>query len=275
MASTKNQAKVILHWLNSSRAQRILWLMTELKVPYEIKVYHREKTAFAPPELTKIHPLGKSPVITVIPPPSGTGAKAEPIVLAESGFISEYICEHWGRNSPLVPKKWKDGQEGAVGGETAAWLRYQYLMYYAEGSLMPFLVFFLVTSNLKSPQVPFFVRPITGAIANKINSVFIMPNVRKNLELLEGYLKTPPEEGDGTGYLCGDHLTAADIMLSYPLFAVRERAADFTIDGESVKSKFPTTFAYLERLEKEPGYVKSVEDIEAIDGKFKLLPDSS
>lgn len=118
----------------------------ELKVPYELKVYHREKTAFAPPELAKIHPLGKSPVITVIPPASA-GPDVEPQVLAESGFISEYLCDHWGRNSPLIPKKWKDGQDGAVGGETAAWLRYQYLMYYAEGSLMPFLVFFLVTSS--------------------------------------------------------------------------------------------------------------------------------
>ena len=132
----------------------------------------------------------------------------------------------------------------------------------------------LTPADLKSPQVPFFIRPLTSVIANKINSAFIIPNVGKNLELLEMYLKTPPEEGDGTGYLCGDHLTAADIMLSYPLFAVRERAADFNIEGESLRSKFPATFAYLDRLEKEPGYVKSVEDIEAIDGKFKLLPDS-
>lgn len=243
-------------------------------MPYEIKVYHREKTAFAPPELAKVHPLGKSPVITVIPPASA-GPDVKPQVLAESGFISEYLCDHWGHNSPLVPKKWKDGQEGAVGGETAAWLRFQYLMYYAEGSLMPFLVFFLVTSNLKGPQVPWLVRPISSAIANKINGVFIMPNVKKNLELLESYLAAPPSEADGTGYLCGDHLTAADIMLSYPLFAVRERASDFTIDGASLPSKFPKTFEYLERLEKEPGYLQSVEEIKKLEGgKFKLLPDS-
>lgn len=102
-----------------------------------------------------------------------------------------------------------------------------------------------------------------------------MPNVRKNLELLESYLATPPSEADGTGYLCGDHLTAADIMLSYPLFAVRERAAEFTIDGATIQTKFPKTFEYLARLEKEPGYVQSVETIEKLEGKFKLLPDSS
>lgn len=93
-----------------------------------------------------MHPLGKSPVITVQPPASA-GADVQPLVLAESGFIVEYLCEHWGRDSPLVPTKWKEGKEGQVGGETAAWLRFQYLMYYAEGSLMPFLVFFLVTSS--------------------------------------------------------------------------------------------------------------------------------
>lgn len=128
--------------------------------------------------------------------------------------------------------------------------------------------------DLRGPQVPWLVRPISGAIANKINSVFIMPNVRKNLELLESYLATPPSAADGTGYLCGDHLTAADIMLSYPLFAVRERAAEFTIDGASIQTKFPKTFEYLARLEKEPGYVQSVETIEKLEGKFKLLPDS-
>ncbi|KIH93101.1 glutathione S-transferase [Sporothrix brasiliensis 5110] len=268
-----NQAKVILHWLDGSRAQRILWLLNELKVPHELKIYHREKTAFAPPELAKIHPLGKSPVITVIPPASA-GADAKELVIAESGFIIDYLCEHWGHNSSLVPKKWKDGQEGAVGGETAAWLRYQYLLYYAEGSLMPFLVFSLVTSNLRGPQVLWLIRPISSAIANKINNVFIVPNVRKNLELLESYLTTPPAEGDGTGYICGDRLTAADIMLSYPLFGVRERAGGFTIDGKSFQERFPKTMEYLGRLENEPGYLESVETIKKLEGKFEVLPDS-
>lgn len=128
--------------------------------------------------------------------------------------------------------------------------------------------------DLKSPQVPWIIRPISGAIANKINSVFIMPNVRKNLELLESYLATPPSPSDGTGYLCGDHLTAADIMLSYPLFAMRARAAEFPADGGSMQTRFPKTFEYLGRLEKEPGYLKSIETIETVDGKFRLLPES-
>lgn len=192
--------KITLHWLNASRAQRMLWLMLELKVPYELEVYHRAKTAFAPPELKKIHPLGKSPVVTIELPTPG----AEPIVLAESGFITEYLCEHYGADTNLVPKKWQEGKENQLGGETAAYLRYKYLMHFAEGTMMPYLVFFLVTSNLKSPQVPWYVRPISTAIANKINASFLLPNVRRNLQLIETFLTTPPAPEDGTGYLCGD-----------------------------------------------------------------------
>ncbi len=103
--------------------------------------------------MLKVHPLGKSPVILIEPPVTDKAkAKPEPIVLAESGFIVDYLCEHWGSNSTLVPKKWQDGKDGQVAGETAAWLRYKYLLYYAEGSLMPFLVFFFVTSSRWLPS---------------------------------------------------------------------------------------------------------------------------
>lgn len=92
----------------------------------------------APPELTKIHPLGKSPVVTVTPPGGG-----EPIVLAETAFVVQYLSEHFGDGS-LVPKRWKDGQEGKVGGETAEWMRYQYIMYYAEGSFMSMMTMYFI-----------------------------------------------------------------------------------------------------------------------------------
>lgn len=87
----------------------------------------------APPELKKIHPLGKSPLISVQAP----GA-AEPIVLAESGLIIEYLVDHFGPS--LAPKRWQEGKEKQVQGETEEWLRYRYFLHYAEGSLMPYLV---------------------------------------------------------------------------------------------------------------------------------------
>jgi hypothetical protein len=127
--------------LEQSRSQRIVWLLEELGFPYEIEVFHRNKqTMLAPPELQKIHPLGKSPVISVTPAAGG-----EPIVIAESGFMTEYLCMHAPEHKQhLVPKRWKDGQENKVGGETEAWMRHQYFLHYAEGTLMPMLVMGLV-----------------------------------------------------------------------------------------------------------------------------------
>lgn len=123
-----------------------MWLLEELKVPYDVEVFHRNKqTMLAPPELEKIHPLGKSPVVSVLP--AGAPPGTEPLVLAESGLMTEYLCEHLPEGRRLVPDKWKSGCEGKVGGETEAWMRYRYLLHYAEGSLMPTLVVALVTSR--------------------------------------------------------------------------------------------------------------------------------
>lgn len=96
----------------------------------------------APPELAKIHPLGKSPVITITAP----GA-SEPVVIAESGFIFQYLAEHFKEKKDLAPKRWKDGQESKLLGETEAWMRYQYFLHYSEGSLMPNLVQHLIMTS--------------------------------------------------------------------------------------------------------------------------------
>lgn len=160
MATHEQEARVTLHWyvalirvenrqltsprLNQSRSQSIVWLLEELKVNFDTKVYHRNKqTMFAPPELEKVHPLGKSPVVVITPPGEG----AEPIVLAESGHMANYLCEHFPEGRRLVPQKWKEGMEGKIGGETEAWLRNQYFLHYSEGSLMPYLLLGLVIGS--------------------------------------------------------------------------------------------------------------------------------
>jgi glutathione S-transferase len=94
----------------------------------------------APPELKQIHPLGKSPVVEVIPPGSST-----PIVLAESAAITEYFCDYYGKW--LVPTRYREGKDGQVGCETESWLRYRMLMHYAEGSLMPNLLMALMVKS--------------------------------------------------------------------------------------------------------------------------------
>ena len=128
------------HRLDKSRSQRILWLLEELKIDYDVKVYHRQSNKLAPPELKEVHPLGKSPVIK-IEKKDGTS----PMVLAESGFMTEYLIDHYGPH--LAPKRYKDGQEGQVGGETESWMRYRYFMHYCEGTFMPYLVMMLLSGG--------------------------------------------------------------------------------------------------------------------------------
>lgn len=120
--------------LEQSRSQRIVWLLEECKIPYEVKVYKRFNSR-ADPELKKIHPLGKSPVVGIEAP------GAQPTILAESGLITEYFTDHFAPH--LAPKRYVDGKEGP-GLETESWFRYRYYMHYAEGSLMPPLVMNLV-----------------------------------------------------------------------------------------------------------------------------------
>lgn len=118
--------------LEKSRSQRILWLLEELELEYELKTFRRGVDLLAPAELQAVHPLGKSPVLTVAP-----HAEAPVVTIAESANIIEYLIEHFGPQ--LKPRQWKDDQP-AVGGETEAWLRYRYFMHYGEGTLMPLLV---------------------------------------------------------------------------------------------------------------------------------------
>ena len=90
----------------------------------------------APKELKDVHPLGKSPVITI------QGPDGPPRVIAETGLIVEYLIEHFG--TQLIPTRYPAGKEGQPGAETEEWMRYRYYMHYAEGSIMPFLVMTLV-----------------------------------------------------------------------------------------------------------------------------------
>lgn len=125
-----------------------MWLLEELGAPYELEVFRRDrKTMLAPAELEQVHPLGKSPVVSITPAGGG-----EPVLLAESGLMTQYLCEHLPGGERLVPRRWREGREGTVGGETEAWLRNQYYLHYAESSLMPVLLLALVLSRGCSPR---------------------------------------------------------------------------------------------------------------------------
>jgi glutathione S-transferase len=208
-----------VHHLNNSRSQRVLWLLEELGVPYEIVKYERDpKTSLAPPELRKIHPLGKSPVIT----DDGT-------TVAESAVILEYIVDKYG-NGRLVPQK-----------DSPAYRTCRYFMHYAEGSLMPYLLLKLITSRIR--KAPVLVRPIAKAIAGKIDGNFVMPNLINHGAFITNELGTKP-------YFCGDELTVADIQMSFPMEALAARLAS----SEAFGPYITRIKSYVERIHARPAF---------------------
>ncbi|KAL4954874.1 hypothetical protein BDW69DRAFT_183117 [Aspergillus filifer] len=249
-----SETKVTLYWLEKSRSQRILWLLEELSVPYDVKTFKRGKDMLAPKELREIHPLGKSPVISV----QGPGTDGKPVVIAESGMVVEYICDHFG-GEKLIPKRYREGKEGVVGGETESWLRYRYYMHFSEGSLMPFMVFKLVTETIKNPPgLPFFLKPIPRVVASQVESQFVEPNLQRTFDFLEDQIKTAPGGGP---FFCGDKITGADIMMSFPLVAANTRMP--------LKEQYPGLHKFVLAVEKEEGYKRAVEKIKEVDGVFE------
>ena len=213
---------ITVHHLNNSRSQRILWLLEELGLDYEVKRYQRDaKTMLAPPSLRKVHPLGKSPVIT-----DGD------LTLAESGAIVDYLIERYGAGR-LTP---------AAG--TLEKLRYTYWLHYAEGSAMPPLLLKLVFDKIETAPMPFFVRPIAKAISGKAKSSFIEPQIKQHLDYLEGELNK-------NDWFVGNEFSGADIQLSFPLEAAAARGG--------LDTSRPRLMDFLKRIHARPAYQRAVE----------------
>lgn len=213
---------IIVHHLNNSRSQRVLWLLEELGAPYEIRRYERDaKTMLAPPALKAVHPLGKSPVIT-------DGER----VVAESGAIVEYLVDRHG-GGRLKPTPGSDEA-----------LRYTYWLHYAEGSAMPPLLMKLIFNRTESGPMPFFIRPVAKAIAGKAKRSFIEPQLKLHLDYMESEL------GERE-WFAGNEFTAADIQMSFPLEAAAVRA------GLDVSR--PKLHAFLQKIHARPAYRRALE----------------
>ncbi|WP_186097067.1 glutathione S-transferase family protein [Burkholderia gladioli] len=211
-----------VHHLNNSRSQRVLWLLEELGVPYELKRYERDpKTMLAPPELRAIHPLGKSPVLT-----------DEGFTLAESGAIIEYLVDRYGEGRFAPPPG------------TPQRLRYTYWLHYAEGSAMPPLLLKLVALRIAQAPMPFFARPIARKISSTLQSSFVDPQLKLHL----GYVDAALRE---TGWFVGDSFSAADVQMSFPLEAAASRA--------DTLAQLPAIRAFLERIHARPAYQRALE----------------
>lgn len=197
---------LIVHHLNNSRSQRLLWMLEELELPYEIRFYQRDpQTMLAPPELRRIHPLGKSPVL------EDGGIK-----LVETGAICEYLVGKAGGR--LGPPDHEDGQR-----------RYRQFLHYAEGSVMPVLLLMLVLKRI----------PLMGRLALRR----IQPMADTHLDYIEQELSTRP-------WFAGSEISAADIMMSFPLETAVSRAG--------LGPSRPAAMAWLQKIHARPAYQRAL-----------------
>jgi glutathione S-transferase len=212
---------IVVHHLNNSRSQRILWLLEELGLEYELRRYQRDpNTLLAPPQLRQIHPLGKSPVIS-----DGE------LVLAESGAIIEYLADRYGDGLLLPPPG------------SPQRLRCSYWLHYAEGSAMPPLLLKLVFQRMACAPAPFFMRPLLRGIAGKVQRSFVDPQLTLQLDYLEGELAK-------SAWFGGDRFSAADIQMSFPLEVA-------TAHGGLNRSR-PKLWDFLERIHARPAYQRAL-----------------
>ncbi len=225
---------IVVHHLNNSRSQRVLWLLEELGLSYQVVRYQRDaKTMLAPPELKAIHPLGKSPVVV-----DGD------CVVAESGAIIEYLVDKYGAQ----------GSAGALMPPpgTPEKRRWTYFLHYAEGSMMAPLLMKLIFDRVEHSPAPFFVKPIARGIAQKVKGSYILPQIAQHLAYLEGELGKH-------AWFAGEQFSAADIQLSFPLEAAAARGG---LDG-----KFPKLQAFLDRIHARPAYQRALQQ----GGPYELL----
>lgn len=226
---------ITVHHLNNSRSQRVLWLLEELELDYEIKRYERDpKTIRAPDSLKAVHALGKSPVIT-----DGS------ITVAESGAIIEYLVRTYGQET----LGFEDG--------TAAQREYTYWLHFAEGSLMPPMVMKLVFDKMKTSPMPFFVKPIARALSDKVMKVFVGPEIVSALRYIDAYLQDRK-------WFAGSQLSGADIQMSFPLEAAVAR-------GTVHEDNYPNIYRFVKKYQARPAYLAALKK----GGDYDYGPKSS
>lgn len=221
---------ITVHHLENSRSQRVLWLLEELELAYEVKHYARDPdTLFAPPELAAVHPLGKSPVIT-----DGD------VTVAESGAIAEYLLDTYGRGRLKPPAG------------TPEYRQYTYWQHFAEGSAMPMLLMKLVFDKVRRAPMPFFIKPVAGIIANRVEQSFVKPNLERQLAFIEAELSNRE-------WFAGAEFTAADIQMSFPLEVANTRGG--------LGRRYPQILDWLLRIHVRPAYHRAL----ATGGRYRVL----
>lgn len=212
---------IIVHHLENSRSQRILWFLEELGVEYEVRRHARDpKTMLAPPELRKLHPLGKSPIIE-------DGGR----VYAETGAILEHLAEAHG-GADFWPS------------EVEARERCRYWLHYAEGSLMPLLLLKLVFQRMTEPPVPWALRLLTAGIAKTFDKAFLDEQLSLHSDFVCGELSR-------STWFAGETLSLADIQMSFPLEAGATRVPQLADRMQITR--------FLRQVKTRPAYQRALE----------------
>jgi glutathione S-transferase len=214
-----------VHHLEHSRSFRILWAMEELGLEYTIKLYKRLASQAAPPELKKIHALGKAPILTT-----------DEETIAESAVILEFLQDEFDSEHKFKPQDKK------------ALRQYQYWMHYAEGSLMPYLVMTLVVNSVPN-RAPFLIRPVAKKIVGGIKAGFLKPRIKEHIQYLESYLSQHE-------YFAGDAFSFADVQMGFPLIAMQERVGGDHPNIDAFIERMKVRPAYLRAMIREQNLEK-------------------
>ena len=222
---------IIVHHLNNSRSQRVLWLLEELNVPYALHTYPRDpKTRLAPPALQRIHPLGLSPVLC-----------DRGLVIAESGAIIEYLSEHYGAWAPpdmayLEPPRGSPEH-----------LQCRYWMHFAEGSLMNWMLLQLVFDSIAAKPLPFLlrplVRPVIRTLCQQVRKQLIAPHMEAAMAWMNSHLAQQP-------WFAGEHLSMADFQMSFAVEAALARCSN--------AADWPHLYAYRQRMQAREAYQRAI-----------------
>lgn len=210
-----------VHHLANSRSQRVVWLLEELGLEYDIVEHRREPgSRVAPGSLRKIHPLGKAPVLC-----DGD------VTIAETGAIFEYVLERHG-NGRLEPAR-----------GTPERIQYIYWQHFAEASLMPYLAMKLLFAGIEN-AVPFFVRPAIRLLTRAVNAGYMDRNLVAEIDFIEQHLATHE-------WFAGGGFTAADVLIGFMLEAVSGRFAPV--------AAYPNIASFVNRIRARPAYRRAMQ----------------
>ncbi len=212
---------ITLHHLENSRSFRILWLLEELDLDYELVSYKRDKeSGQAMADLKAQHLLGKAPLLV-------DGEQ----VVAESGAIIEYLLDHYGEGR-LRPQS---GSKERI--------EYNYWMHAAEGSIMNLLTLSLFLNRMDS-QPPLPIRAIVKLVTGKVRSAYLNHNLQKTLEYIEHAL------GEQR-WFAGQEFSAADVQMGFVMTALNARGG--------LNANYPNCQRWLQQVESRPAYQRAME----------------